>query len=105
AAFLKLMESDEVPGARLEARFRGRRCETTTDREGYFRAGLATREAKPGWNAVEVGLAGDPATRAQAEVLVPSPRARFGVVSDLDDTVIQSNVLHKVRMVVSLALS
>jgi len=42
---------------------------------------------------------------ATGKVLVPPARARFGVISDIDDTVVQSHVTRKLRMVVGLALS
>ena len=42
---------------------------------------------------------------ATARVLVPAARARFGVISDIDDTIVQTKVTRKVRMIVSLALS
>ena len=69
-----------------------------TDREGYFRLELATR-AKAGWNPVELQLAENPRVRAQAGVLVPSLKARFGVISDIDDTIVASNVTNKLRMI------
>jgi phosphatidate phosphatase APP1 len=36
---------------------------------------------------------------------VPPANAQFGVISDIDDTVVYSNVTHKLRMVVALAFS
>ena len=103
AAFLKRMESDEVPGARVSAAFQGRRYETLTDREGYFHFDLALRDAAPGWH--EVPLALDSGGAATGRVLVPSPRAAFGVISDIDDTVVPSGVTKKLSMIVRLALS
>ena len=75
-----------------------------SDREGYFHVALAGR-FKAGWNDIAVELAGRLAVRATARALVPSPRARFGVISDIDDTVVYSNVTRKLRMVLMLALS
>jgi phosphatidate phosphatase APP1 len=43
--------------------------------------------------------------RAAAKVLVPSPAARFGVISDIDDTVVQTGVTRKMTMLLRLALS
>ena len=77
---------------------------TTADREGYFRVELAGRFAE-GWNEVELELAERPEVRVTARALVPSPAARFGVISDIDDTVVYSNVTRKLRMVLMLALS
>jgi phosphatidate phosphatase APP1 len=99
-SFYKRLESDEVPGARLRARGH----ETATDAEGYFRFELSAR-AKPGWQQVEVELVHPGTAKALACVLVPSPRARFGVISDIDDTVVRSNVTSKLRMILTVALS
>lgn len=101
-AFFKRMESDEVPGARLRAA-RGRvAVEAVTDREGYFR--IALPGAKSGWHQVRLELVRQPAIRAVAEALVPSPRARFGVISDIDDTIVRSNVTNRLRMLLTVAL-
>src|SRR6185503_10375495 len=61
-------------------------------------------KAKPGWNAVQLVL-GTPRIRATGRVLVPPAEARFGVVSDIDDTIVYSNVLSKWRMILTIAFS
>ncbi|HEX6246133.1 MAG TPA: phosphatase domain-containing protein, partial [Polyangiales bacterium] len=99
-SFYKRLESDEVPGARLRARGQ----EALTDAEGYFRLELDSK-AKPGWQQVEVELLHPGNAKAVACVLVPSRRARFGVISDIDDTVVRSNVTSKLRMILTVALS
>jgi phosphatidate phosphatase APP1 len=106
AAFIKRLESDEVPGARVRARLAsrpGRWAEATTNREGYFRIEL--RGHGYGWNDVALELVREPRVRAVARVLVPSPRARFGVISDIDDTVIRTNVTSRTRMLLTVALT
>ena len=102
--FWKRLESDEVPGARVRARCGRADAEALTDREGYFRLELATR-AKAGWNPVELELADNPRVKAKAGVLVPSREARFGVISDIDDTIVASNVTNKLRMIFTVALT
>ena len=104
--FWKRLESDEVPGAAVRGFFNTVKRSTTTDREGYFRLEIPARALKGGvWYPVELELADDPAVKATARVLVPPARARFGVISDIDDTIVATNVTHKARMIVSLALS
>lgn len=105
--FWKRLESDEVPLARLRARFFGRESEGITDREGYFRLFIAPRgRLGPGvWQEVELELQGEEVVRATARVLVPSRRARFGVISDIDDTIVASHVGNKVRMILTAVLS
>jgi phosphatidate phosphatase APP1 len=101
AAFLSLIESDEVPYARLLARFGGVETELRADREGYFRVEMAAK-AQAGWHEVELQHG---RVTAKGRVLVPRADASFAVVSDIDDTVVQSYVTNKLRMLVSLALS
>jgi phosphatidate phosphatase APP1 len=104
--FWKRLESDEVPGARLRARFLGREVEGVTDREGYFKLEINPR-GRLGlgpWQDVGVELE-DFDAHATARVLVPSPRARFGLISDIDDTIVSTNVTRKVRMLLTVALT
>ena len=98
--FWKRLESDEVPGARLRAGD----AEALTDREGYFRLELEGSFPE-GWNEVELELLKPASTKAAARVLVPSAGARFGLISDIDDTVVYSNVTSKVKMILTAALT
>jgi phosphatidate phosphatase APP1 len=106
--FWKRLESDEVPGARLRARFFGRETQGVTDQEGYFRLEIAPRgRLGPGaWQEVSLELIDRPgAAPAVARIMVPSRRARFGVISDIDDTIVASQVGSKVRMILTAALT
>jgi phosphatidate phosphatase APP1 len=104
-AFFKLIESDEVPYARLRARFGGAEREIRADGEGYFRVELDARALAAGWRQVELELCDDAAVHALGRVIVPSEKARFAVVSDIDDTVVYTNVTNKLRMLLTIALS
>ncbi|THC45471.1 App1 family protein [Massilia sp. Mn16-1_5] len=103
------LESDEVAGARVVAQFDGRRFDTVTDSGGYFEfeilpaaplAGGSHRIALelPEWK----GADGQP-IRASAEAFVPSATARFGIISDIDDTVLWTNVTNKLNMALMMA--
>jgi len=98
--FTKRLESDEVPGARLRAG----KAEAVTDGEGYFRI-ECEGSFQPGWNDVELELLHPAPAQATARVLVPAPQAAFGVISDIDDTVVTSNVASKVKMIMTVALT
>jgi len=98
--FWKRLESDEVPGARVRARG----TETVTDREGYFHLELEG-SFRAGWNKVPLELLHPARARAMGRVLVPSKKAKFGVISDIDDTVVYSNVTRKLRMILTAAFS
>lgn len=99
-------ESDEVPRARLRVTFGRSSAEVVTDDEGYYRCALAVTGAMPrttSWHDVGVELlsprpdGGAPAT-AVSPVLVPALGAAFGVISDIDDTVVRTNATDYVAM-------
>jgi phosphatidate phosphatase APP1 len=105
-AMYKRFESDEVPGARVRARHGAAETEAVADREGYFSVELATGAGNGPWREVELELLAPRAgARATGQVLVPPASARLGVISDIDDTVVQSHVTRKLRMMIGLALS
>jgi phosphatidate phosphatase APP1 len=105
AAFIRRIESDEVPYARLRARFQSIEQELRADDEGYFRVELSCPGMRAGWHEVELELLDDPSVRALGRVIVPPDKARFAVVSDIDDTVVYSHVTNKLRMLLTIALS
>jgi phosphatidate phosphatase APP1 len=106
-AMFKRFESDEVPGARVRARYGNTEIETVTDREGYFSLELRPEApAAPGhWHEIGLEIVGAPDSATTGRVLVPSGNARSGIISDLDDTVIRSHVTRKLRMLLALAVS
>jgi len=104
ATFLKLLESDEVPFARLRARFGAAASQLRADREGYFRVELEPGARKAGWHDVQLSLQ-DSNVSATGRVLVPPDDAKFAVVSDIDDTVVYTHVMSKLRMLLTVAFS
>jgi len=106
------MESDEVHGAHVQARFRHLVAGTVADDEGHFefRLELATPLDDAGWQRIDLELM-DPKPRsgqtvsAAAQVLVPAATARFGLISDIDDTVLWSSVTNKLKMLAMLVRS
>jgi phosphatidate phosphatase APP1 len=108
----KRLETDEVPGARVRARFKGIESEATADQEGYFSFEVQPTERLDShqWQQVELELLDppspkEPPVRATARVLVPSLAARFGIISDIDDTVVSSNVGNRLKMILTVILS
>ena len=104
-ATYKRLESDEVPGARVRVRYRDTVGEIAADQEGYFEYALRPTTPVPRtepWHEVLLDLVhpvppeGTPA--AVAHVLVPSLGATFGIISDIDDTVIQTGATDLLRM-------
>lgn len=108
-ALYQRLESDEVAGAPVRARFQGQSHDTVTDAGGYFSFEIAPPQALAGgWHTVELELPdsgardGQP-VRASADVMVPASSARFGIISDIDDTVLWTNVTNKLNMALMLA--
>jgi phosphatidate phosphatase APP1 len=87
-------ESDEVPGATVKLQFRGAETTVVCDNEGYYHARLATT-ATPSdalWDNAMVSLP-DGTLLTPQPVLQVGPKAAFGVISDIDDTILHSSVL------------
>ncbi|HRA74922.1 MAG TPA: DUF2183 domain-containing protein [Propionicimonas sp.] len=60
--------------------------ETTTDRGGYIDCRIRNHGLEPGWRTVEVRSARS--KKSRAEVHIVPPDEEFGLVSDIDDTII-----------------
>jgi phosphatidate phosphatase APP1 len=96
--------SSEIPHARVRASYGGQELEVTADEEGFFDLRFDLEEPLEdgtGWHPVEIELlwprTGEAGARARGSVLVPAG-ARFGIISDLDDTVLRSSVTDLLRM-------
>jgi phosphatidate phosphatase APP1 len=92
-------ESDPLPGAQVTVSFGGAKTAMTADREGYFGGWVTSEPADrtDEWHDYEASLdPGQPGAaediKGKGQVLVPPQSARFAVISDIDDTVIQSRV-------------
>jgi phosphatidate phosphatase APP1 len=94
----KRVRAHPVPHAQVEARICDTNAVITADDEGFFRAWIdlvPPIEPKTAWIEATLRLT-DPAQpspiTATALARIPTAHAAFGVISDLDDTVIQSRV-------------
>ncbi|MBX3065851.1 MAG: DUF2183 domain-containing protein [Anaerolineae bacterium] len=79
-------------------------AETQTDEEGYFEFQVPLSPAlQPHglWQEVALELIDHPdpaSTRTSSRVMIPPENAQIGVISDLDDTVLQTDVPHLLKM-------
>jgi len=113
ANMIQRFESDEVAGARVRIRVPGGDLVVTTDEEGFFEAWVDPRPPFGGgalWHTLELELelerpASDPPHKCQAQVLVPPAESAFGVISDLDDTVVKTGATSLLRMARTTFLS
>jgi phosphatidate phosphatase APP1 len=96
-------ETHVVPGARVAIEIGGALLHTSTDGEGYFDHEVSLDvPITPGVHAVALTLEeprGDASVHATALVHVPAATARFGIVSDIDDTVIRTDATDLLRTV------
>jgi phosphatidate phosphatase APP1 len=94
---LKRIESDPLPFAVVGAQLGGVDHELVADDEGFLRQWLPLPAplGSGGWDpaTLELRAGSTPATHnATAPILTPPASATFGVISDMDDTVLQSSV-------------
>jgi phosphatidate phosphatase APP1 len=99
-AMLKRIESDPLPHARVRVHSPDQEHELVADDEGFIRTWLDTGERPAGWASIQLELIQSPhdaPVTGEAPVLVPPASAEYGVISDMDDTVLQSSVTNFVR--------
>ncbi|KAA9332861.1 App1 family protein [Adhaeribacter soli] len=94
----KRFESDEIPNAHLKICFEDQEIDVYTDEEGYFTLNLqpaAPLKLSSIWHQVEIKLVDSPVPlnheiKTNAQVLVPPPDAEYGIISDIDDTIVET---------------
>jgi phosphatidate phosphatase APP1 len=103
---LRRFKTYDLPHARVRFTCGGASCVAVADEEGHLVTTLAAPELPAGqqWHEVKAELVWSPrhpqGTGAEATlpVLVPGPTARFGVISDVDDTVIETGATSFLKM-------
>ncbi|RZS92286.1 App1 family protein [Aquimarina brevivitae] len=101
----KQLESDEIKNARLTLKLsNGQKFETMTDKEGYYHFAttvdeLQTLADQEGWVTYTVSYTKEFTKREisdhnsfESQMLIPSKNAEFGVISDIDDTILHTGV-------------
>ena len=84
-AMLRLFATDEVADVTVRA---GDQI-AQTDEEGYFSL-ILPRSDQSGWFETQVVLDGHPKVCATLAAQIPSADAQYGIVSDIDDTVLET---------------
>ena len=102
---LRRFFSRELPNAAVRAALGAAVSDGGTDDEGYFDLALTSPElgGAGDWKTAEVAVVGSPMrgflpARATAEILIPGA-AEVGIISDIDDTVLQSHVTQKLKLI------
>lgn len=105
-AMYRRFESDEIPGAKLGIQFPDGEAVVTSDAEGYFVKEVTKSvpiERTDMWYEIPVKLLSTPigkniAPVVNAEVLVPPHDAEYGIISDIDDTIIKTSATNLLAM-------
>lgn len=106
----KRFETDEIKHTPLNIRFPDDRVlSVTTDSHGYYRIdesieNLDSMTNEEGWLNYEVSYAAahvkriiQQENRFPGEILIPSKNASFGVISDIDDTILHTGVVSSMK--------
>jgi len=101
-------ESDEIPGAHVQACFGSMKQAVHTDDEGFFRIVFTLSDAPADgdrfWQPITLKLLAPLRRHSEpvevtSEVMVVSDRAQFGVISDIDDTIVHTAATDVLKMI------
>ncbi len=106
----RLFETDEVPHSLVKAVFGNLESEIRADKEGYFDIELNISEKNKDvlWHDLDLELlepSFETRFKTTGQILIPPATAKFGVISDIDDTVIKTNVTNRLKMLATTVLS
>ena len=105
----KRFNSREVPGAKVRITWGNHEFERTTDAEGYFHVEHSTGAPEEEvasdhdlWQEAEITVLstpqnGDMEVISHSDIVVPKT-AEFGVISDIDDTILQTDVTSRLKL-------
>ena len=102
----KRFESDEVGGACLQVTLADEAHQVVTDKEGYFVLDLNPVTPVINehlWHPIPIELIDAPVPfsanlKVNAEVMIPPPDAEYGVISDIDDTIVKTTATNLLAM-------
>lgn len=105
-------ESDEVPGATIHLTMPGEEHRTLTDKEGYFTFSIdpiIPIDTKELYHTLTLQLQSAPIhfspVSATAEIMIPPADAEYGIISDIDDTIIRTGATSLLAMGKTVLLS
>ncbi|MBA2669732.1 MAG: DUF2183 domain-containing protein [Gemmatimonadetes bacterium] len=101
---IRRVKRRKASGVRVVASFLGTEVEGVSDRNGFVEFEMPVTDPLPTdteWWEVDLFAFGGPddePARDVSRVLVPSERAEYGIISDIDDTVVNTEVTNWLRM-------
>lgn len=100
--FYHRFNSDEIPNAAVTAQIGDQTQTVITSKEGYFMLELTLDQPLPAdqtWHELRLHFDdGERQHDTTGRFITPSETAQFGVISDLDDTVVQTDVTNLIKM-------
>lgn len=101
-AMMAIYNSQEVPGVCVRCEVYGQTVDTRTDDEGYFSFALPIDRPLPQATVWETALLSTPEREAQqasvaVPVMAPGADNHWGVISDIDDTVVETGATNFIR--------
>ncbi len=108
---IKRFNTFEKPNVAVEATLFEDHFQAVTDEEGFFKIQqpMSTIKIKPektNWIPVQFELVEQRSIQASSKMMIPSSEAEYGVISDIDDTILETGVSSflKWRLVYNSAL-
>lgn len=103
ANMFRRMETDEVSGAVIKAYHNDQEFTFKTDREGFFEIQIPFAADGTNWTNIELEILESPVpftpgVRIKASVMVPALQTEFGIISDIDDTILFTQATSVIRM-------
>ncbi|QCK15162.1 App1 family protein [Mangrovivirga cuniculi] len=106
----KRYESDEIPGVSIKGELYGYEARCTSDNEGYFTLEFNDIESVSlvnGWHNVNLEITDMPFDldynkTALGEILICEQQNPFGIISDVDDTIIVSDAMHSIKRIITM---
>jgi phosphatidate phosphatase APP1 len=96
---IRRFNSDELPNAEITASFGNQQQTVLSNHEGFFEVLFDLNTTLDSiWHEVDLQYNQRRNASAVAKVMIPPQDAQFAVVSDLDDTVIRSNVPNLIKL-------
>lgn len=101
----KRIDSNEIAKVEIQVRFQDQLYTIFSDEEGYFESNIKPSQPLPDifWQDLEITIINapvpfTPGVIVKGEFLVPLQGCDFGIISDIDDTIIETNAISLLKM-------
>lgn len=97
------IESDEIEDAKISVTIQGKDFSTHGDSEGYFDFNIDSPQLTlaSGYQKIRLAIEGNPDTHTAEATIIESHKKILGIICDIDDTVMISNVPSKIKLAIN----